>query len=520
MPRSDEHARRRPTVDRVDELAGSLGFSLSDRERTEYHRLVDDAIGGLEDLDHAPRFDPELRPETLDGRERGYRPGPDEDPFNAWITKCTVQGAADGPLSDVTVGVKDSIALAGYEMTAGSTVLEGFVPQIDATVVSRVLERGATVVGKLNMESFAWSGRGDVSDFGQVTNPHDEDHLPGGSSSGAGVAPATGDCDVALGTDQAGSVRIPSSWCGIVGLKPTHGLVPYTGALPLEPTVDHIGPMAPTVDLVARGLEAIAGIDRVDGIGLDQRQPVDLETEPYTDAVGSSIENLSIGVLEEGFGWEASDPVVDETVRTAVDRFEELGVTSESVSVPVHRQGVSAWAAIATQGGARMLEEGGVGTAHEGWSWTRLARELDTRLESRADDLPPTVKRSRLAASFLAAEYGVEPYSSARNVAMAARTAYDDALSSYDALALPTTIVRPFKKPEAFDRVEWLSREVLTIFNTCPFNITGHPALSIPCGKPDGLPVGLMLVGSHFDERTLLALGSHLETVVDWDPSP
>lgn len=517
MPRSDEHARRRPTVDRVDELASSLGFSLSERECVEYHQLTDEAVGGLEDLDHAPRFDPDLHPETLDGRKRGYRPDPDDDPLNAWITRCTVEGEPDGPLSDVTVGVKDSIAVAGYEMTAGSTVLEGFVPQIDATVVSRLLESGGTIVGKLNMESFAWSGRGDVSDFGTVTNPHDEERLPGGSSSGSGVAPATGDCDVALGTDQAGSVRIPSSWCGIVGMKPTHGLVPCTGALPLEPTIDHIGPMAPTVDLVARSLEAIAGIDRVDGIQLDQRQPADLEPESYTAAVGSSVEDLSIGVLEEGFGWEASDPVVDETVRAAVSQFEELGVTAESVSVPVHRQGMSAWAAIASQGGARMLEEGGVGTTHQGWSWTRLARELDTRLESRADDLPPTVKRSWIAAAFLDAEYGAEPYSSARNVAMAARTAYDDVLSSYDALVLPTTIVRPFEKPEAFDRVEWLSKEVLTILNTCPFNVTGHPALSIPCGKPDGLPVGLMLVGSHFDERTLLALGSKFEATVEWE---
>ncbi|UHQ95062.1 amidase [Haloterrigena alkaliphila] len=520
MPRSDKHVFRRPDGETLESLAADIGLSLTPNERDDYETLVSGAIDGLAGIEQGPSFDPGLEPVTLDGRERGYRPTVDEDPLNAWITKGEVRGETDGPLSDVTVGVKDSIAVAGYEMTAGSRVLEGFVPRIDASVVSRLLEDGATIAGKLNMESFAWSGRGDISDFGPVENPHGENRLPGGSSSGSAAAPANDECDVALGTDQAGSVRIPSSWCGLVGLKPTHGLVPYTGTLPLEVSLDHIGPMAPTVDLVATALDAIAGVDVVDGIQLDQRQPRSLETDSYADSVDDNIESLSIAVLEEGFGWEFSESEVDDAVRDTAATFEDLGVSCETVSVPIHRRGVSAWAAIASQGGRRLLREGGVGTNHTGWTWTRLARALKSALDARTDELPPTVKRSLLAGEFLADTYGVEPYAKGRNVAMAARQMYDEILAEHDALLLPTTATRAFEGPAAFDRVDALEREIQTIVNTCPFNLTGHPAVSVPCAKPDGLPVGAMLVGSRFDETTLLALAGAYERATEWEDQP
>ncbi|RQH02614.1 amidase [Natrarchaeobius oligotrophus] len=516
MRTSSNHRFGRPTLDHVESIADDLGFALSADERAAYRELAVGAIEGLEPVARTPSFDPGLEPDRLDGRERGYRPRND-DPLNAWITRCRVEGAKSGPLAGVTVGVKDSIAVAGYEMTAGSRVLEGFVPKIDATVVSRLLDDGATIAGKLNMESFACSGRGDLSDFGAVANPHDHDRLPGGSSSGSGAAPANGDCDAALGTDQAGSVRIPSSWCGIVGLKPTYGLVPATGVLPLELSLDHVGPMAPSVERVARLLESIAGLDAVDGIPLDQRQSPSIGADSYVDAIGSDVDGLSIAVLEEGFGWESSEPAVDDAVRDAAATFEEFGVDCESVSVPLHRDGVSAWAAIATQGMSRLLDDGGVGTNHTGWAWTRLARRLQSVLESRTDELPPAMKRTRIVAAFLEEAYGAEPYAMGRNVGLALRRAYDEVLREYDALLLPTTITRAFERTETFDLVEALTREVTTIHNTCPFNVTGHPALSVPCAKPDGLPVGAMLVGSQFEESTLLSLAAAFERETTWE---
>lgn len=517
MPRSDEHAFGRPTAEDIESIAAAFGVSLSDAERDDYRRLVADAVEGVESVRHARPFDAGLEPTTYAAREPGRRPDEGDDPLNAWITRGRVEGADDGPLSGVTVGLKDSVALAGYEMTAGSSVLEGFVPTIDATVVTRLLDAGAAVVGKTNMESFAWSGSGDTSDFGPVTNPHDAGRLAGGSSSGSGAAPAAGDCDVAIGTDQAGSIRIPSSWCGLVGVKPTYGLVPYTGILPLERSLDHAGPMGRSVETVATALEALAGEDVRDGVRLDSRQPRGVAADGYAGAVGDEVDGLSVGVLEEGFGWEFSEPAVDEVVRAATEVFEGEGVAVESTSVPRHREATSAWAAIGTQGGARLLREAGAGTNHDGWCWPRLARTLDSFRRARANDLPPSAKRSLFAAAFLEREYGVEAYAKARDVALSARRAYDVCLDEYDALLLPTTAVRAFEKAPDLDRVASVNREVVTIANTCPFNLTGHPALTVPCAKPDGLPVGLMLVGSRLDESTLFALGAAFERAADWE---
>jgi amidase len=517
VPRSDESAFGAPTRDEIASYATDLGIPLSDAEAEDYEALVGDAVSGSDPIRHASPFDPGLEPDDFAGRSGGRRPDEDEDPLNAWLRFTDVSGADDGPLAGVSVGLKDSIALAGVELTLGSSVMEGFVPTIDATVVHRLRDAGADVAGKLNMESFAWSGTGDTSDYGPVTNPHSADHLAGGSSSGSGAAPANGDCDVALGTDQAGSVRIPSSWCGLVGIKPTHGLVPYTGVVPLERSIDHVGPMGTSVDIVAKTLEVIAGEDTAQGVRLDERQPTGVGADDYVGATAESAGGLSVGVLDEGFGWEFSEAAVDEAVRSATDVFEDAGVTVDSVSVPRHRQSMAAWGAIATQGGARLLREGSVGTNHDGWSWPQLARSMDSFRRARARDLPPTVKRSLFAAAFLESEHGVEPYAKARSVAMAAERDYDDVLADYDALLLPTTVVRAFEKAPEMGRVESLRREVATIANTCMFNLTGHPAISVPCAKPDGLPVGMMLVGAHGDESTLFTLAAAFEDATDWE---
>lgn len=516
MPRSDDTPFDRPTEDDISVHADDLGIPLSDDECADYRALVSDAVEGSDSVRHARAFDPGLEPDDFAGRH-SHPPEDGEDPLNAWIRRTGVSGASDGPLAGVSVGLKDSIALAGVELTLGSSVMEGFVPTIDATVVHRLRNAGADIAGKLNMESFAWSGTGDTSDFGPVTNPHSDDHLAGGSSSGSGAAPVSGDCDVTLGTDQAGSVRIPSSWCGLVGIKPTRGLVPYTGVVPLERTIDHVGPMGTSVEVVARTLEAIAGEDTTDGVRLDERQPTGVESGDYTAAASESADSLSVAVLEEGFGWEFSEPAVDEAVRAATDVFEDNGVTVDSVSVPRHRQSMAAWGAIATQGGSRLLQEGSVGTNHDGWSWPQLARIMDSFRQSRTRDLPPTVKRSLLAAAYLQSEYGVEPYAKARSVAMAAERDYNDALDDYDALVLPTTVVRAFEKAPDLSRVESLRREVATIANTCMFNLTGHPAITVPCAKRDGLPVGMMLVGAHRDEESLFTLASAFEDATEWE---
>lgn len=517
MPSSDDQTIHQPSQERLVELAAAAGLSLNDQEVEDYQQLVNSTLAEAERVAEAdnPRFG--VHNIKYTDRSPGYRPDADEDPYNAWITKFTVEGAENGPLSGMEIGLKDNIALAGYEMTCGSSVLEGYVPQIDATVATRLLDAGATLTGKLNMESFAWSGSSDTSDFGTVETPHAEGHLTGGSSSGSGAAPAAGDCDAALGGDQGGSIRVPSAWSGLVGLKPTTGLVPYTGIFPIDRGYDHTGPQAKTVEDAAAILEAIAGEDLQDGLKMDPRQPRGVEADDYTGALDEDLDDISIGVLEEGFGWESSDEAVDTAVLDAIEVLEGLGAETESVSVETHRLTVPIWTVAATQGGISLLKDEGVGTNYKGWYWDDLLEAFSKFREARAHEFPPTVKTSLLADAHLRDEYSIELYAKAKNLALDAERKYNSHLEEHDALVLPTTPMLPYERDDSLNRVERVSRTLGNLANTGMFDLTNHPALTVPCAKPDGLPVGMMLVGSHLDERTLFNIASSFEAEVDWE---
>jgi amidase len=517
MPRSDESTIHRPSEARLAELAAGANLALNEQELEDYHALVNGALDDIERV--AEANEPQFGVHELQYTDRspGYRPDSDEDPYNAWITKCTVEGATSGPLSGMEIGLKDNIALAGYEMTCGSSVLEGYVPQIDATVVTRLLDAGATITGKLNMESFAWSGSSDTSDFGTVETPHAEGYLTGGSSSGSGAAPAAGDCDAALGGDQGGSIRVPSAWSGLVGLKPTTGLVPYTGIFPIDRGFDHTGPQARTVEDAAAILEVIAGEDVQDGLKMDPRQPRGVAADDYTAVLDDDIDDMSIGVLEEGFGWESSDPEVDDAVRDAVGVLEDLGAETESVSVETHRLTVPVWTAAGIQGGVSTLMDEGVGTNFKGWYWDDLLEAFGKFRRARAHEFPPTVKTALLADAHLRDEYSIEFYAKAKNLALDAERQYNRHLAEHDALVLPTTPMLPYEKNEDLSRVERVGRTLGNLANTGMFDLTNHPALTVPCAKPNDLPVGMMLVGTHLDETTLFNIASSFEAEVDWE---
>jgi amidase len=213
-------------------------------------------------------------------RSGGWRPSPEENPLNAWYWRCEIQGAADGPLAGKTVAIKDNVCVAGIPMMNGSATLEGYVPEVDATIVTRTLDAGGTIVGKAVCEDLCFSGGSFTPYSGPVLNPRDTTRQAGGSSCGSAALVAAGEVDLAIGGDQGGSIRIPACWSGIVGHKPTYGLVPYTGVFPIELTLDHTGPMARSAADVALFLEAIAGRD-----GLDPRQPTEVPTERYSEAL-------------------------------------------------------------------------------------------------------------------------------------------------------------------------------------------------------------------------------------------
>ncbi|MFC7255428.1 amidase [Haloplanus litoreus] len=501
-----------PSRDKLIEISEESGFELNEHEIDDYAELVAKTLDLLEGLDEIP--EPRFAPHRIEYPERRdvHRPAPADNPHNAWITKAEVPGADDGPLAGKTVGLKDNIALAGVEMTNGSRLLEGYVPEIDATIVTRLLDAGADITGKLNMESFAFSGSSDTSDFGTVTNPRAPEYIAGGSSSGSGAAVAAGEVDVAIGGDQGGSIRIPSSCCGIVGIKPTTGLVPYTGIFPIDSTLDHTGPMAETVAEVAETLEVVAGPD-----GLDPRQPAGLDPQPYTDALVDEPEDLTIAVLAEGFDREESDPEVNATVRAAIERLESLGAETVEASVPRHRDSLALWIAIAGYGGVQILKQGGIGSLLDGWYDTGLATTYDKFRRSQGRDFPASVKATWLAIEYLDREYqGSALYGKCQNITLAMRAAYDEILEDADVIAMPTLPIKPFEIDPDLSRVERVDRSLLTSLNTAPFDLTHHPAISVPCGTAGDRPTGLMFVGGHFDEMSTLRAAYTYQQNFDW----
>ena len=324
---------RVPTTDQIIEVGEELGMRLGEDEAAQYLAAMKPLLDGYHTVDSMADELPEVRYPRLPG----HRPEGDENPHNAWYRKTAIKGAAGGKLAGRKVAIKDNICVAGVPMMNGASVLEGYVPDLDATIVSRILDAGGEIAGKTACEYLCFSGGSHTNATGlPVHNPWKRGYTTGGSSSGSGAVVAAGEVEMAIGCDQAGSVRIPAAMCGIVGLKPTHGLVPYSGVMPIEMTVDHAGPMTDTVANNALLLEVIAGSD-----GLDPRQIGVPEVLDYTGALGQGAEGMTIGVLKEGYGHPNSEPGVDERVRAAVAQLEAIGATVREISIPEHLVGVA-----------------------------------------------------------------------------------------------------------------------------------------------------------------------------------
>jgi amidase len=320
-----------------------------------------------------------------------------------------------------------------------------------------------------------------------------------------------GDVDVALGGDQAGSVRIPSAWSGGVGFKPTHGLVPYTGIAGLGRSFDHTGPMGTSVEDCARVLEAIAG-----GDPLDLRQG-EVPTGDYTGALAPDTAGLTVGVVAEGFGHEQSEPGVDETVHDAVDRFENAGAEVTELSVPMHLDGLPIWNGIGLEGTTATVNGEGVGHFGKGFYDTQFTDAFGRARRAHANDYPVTMKLTVILGQYLADEYRGHYYGKAQNLSRELARAYDKSLAEVDVLVLPTTPQTAHEREDELARLEIIDRALNMLPNTAPFDVTGHPAISVPCGTLDGLPVGLMMVGERFDDETVLRAAHAFERNVDWE---
>lgn len=487
-----------PTAEHLQRLGSELGMQVDAREAADILDYLAAMVPAYQLIEQLPDVTlPVKYPRTP-----GVRPSDADNPLKAWSVKTDIRGASSGKLAGRAVAIKDNIMIAGVPMMNGSTLLEGYTPDGDATIVTRLLDAGAHIVGKTVCESFCFSGGSATSDSGPVQNARVPGHTPGGSSTGSGAVVAAGDVDLAIGCDQAGSIRIPASFSGIVGLKPTYGLIPYTGILGLDYTIDHTGPMTRTVEDAAVLLEVMAGDDGID------RRYIGAASEDYRRHLDQGAKGLRIGVVREGFGRPESEAGVDAAVKAAVQRLAAAGASVDEVSIPWHLYAPAIWGAVTNEGTYHNLLLGN-GAGH-GWPGAYPTSMITAMAgwRARAEEIPLTVRVGVLLGKYTDEQYHSRLYAKGQNLRMPLRAAYNALLSQYDLLLMPTTAMTATRIPEPGASL----REVLDhswgmINNTCAFNLTGHPAISVPCGEHDGKPVGLMLVGKHFDDATVLRGG-------------
>lgn len=501
-------ALRPPTISDVREMARANFLNLSAEEETDYCSLL---RGMVEDIDRFDQLSDPVRPLTRASRDAGYRPGRDADPYNALVRRCHVKGGGSGKLAGKRLAVKDSVCIAGIPLSCGSLPLQGYVPDTDATVIKRVLDAGAEITAITNMDDFGFAAAGETSAYGPILNPHDTERLAGGSSSGSAAALLYDDIDLAIGCDQGGSIRIPASWCGVVGLKPTHGLVPYTGIVGIDATIDHVGPMARTCADAALLLEVMAGPDPADPRQLNTPSGFSL------DMLEAGVKGIRIGTLQEGFGTAGADTDVERVVRRSIKILADSGAEVKSVSVPLHQQAGNALFPLVAEGMTALMYGNGNGYHAKGYYNAGLASTMARARRTQGDDFSPQLKLTLLLGTYLHDRYHGRVYAKAQNLRPVIQASYDQVLNQVDVLAMPTTLMTAIRCEPNKSMVRRINDGWSTVANTAPFDVTGHPAINIPCGKIQKLPVGLMLVAKHFNDGTLLRIGRAFEKAVAWE---
>ena len=422
------------------------------------------------------------------------------------IDRRVAAGQDPGLLGGVPVGVKDIICTAGLRTTAGSRILETFVPSYDATVTARLRAAGAVIVGKLNCDEFAMGSSTENSALGVTRNPWDGKRVPGGSSGGSGAAVAARECHAALGTDTGGSIRLPAAFCGVVGLKPTYGRVSRRGVIAYASSLDQVGPLARNVADVALVLEAIAGHDPGDSTASPRDVPA------YRTALDGSIRGLRVGLPREYF-VEGMQPEVEAAVRGAVDELERLGARVESVSLPHTEYAIATYYLIATaEASSNLARYDGIRYGLRAPGRLALGDMYET---TRAAGFGAEVKRRIMLGTYaLSAGYYDAYYLKAQQIRTLIRMDFQKVLEQCDALVTPVAPTTAFRLGEK--TADPLTMYLSDIF-TISVNLAGLPGLALPCGfDAAGLPIGLQVIGRPFDEATVLRLGHAYEQATTW----
>ena len=482
----------------VRRLANRLGHGVSDGELDRIAALVDSEVTSYATLmeERPARSRPDHpRDVTID-------PGSEADPHNAFLATFALDGAETGPLAGLDVALKDNVAVAGVPTTCGSRVFETAVPGEHATVVDRLRAAGATVVGKTNMDEMAYGPTSETSQFGPVRNPVDREHVAGGSSSGSAAAVATGAVDVAVGTDTGGSVRIPSSLCGVVGVKPSYGAVSRSGVVDAAPSMDHVGPIARDLTTAARALDAM--------VGADSRDPASAAAERLgatTDGVEDppALDACSFGVPEALFG-EHVDDAVETRIRAVVDDVADAGATVEPVSLPGVPTLETVWKAIVNTELAAMFLASGAPVARRRSVDTDWYDAAADAVAARGDAFGETVRAMTTAGAWILEKEDGRPYTRALERREQFTAVLDRELAEHDALLSPTT---PATAPTVSTDAD--TRRVPLAYNTRPADLAHVPAVSLPAGRVDGLPIGLQLYGRRYEDAALLGVARAVE---------
>ena len=426
------------------------------------------------------------------------------------VEKGIEDGTYTGPLAGVPIAIKDNICVQGKPTTCASKILEGFVPQYQAEVISRLEKAGMIIIGKTNMDEFAMGSTTETSAYGATKNPWNEAHVPGGSSGGSCAAVAAEECSYALGSDTGGSIRQPSSFCGVTGIKPTYGTVSRYGLIAYGSSLDQIGPIAKDVTDCATILEAIASYDKKDSTSIARD---DLK---FTDALVDDVKGLKIGIPGDYFG-EGLDPEVKEAVLNAAKVLEEKGAVVEEFDLSLVEYAIPAYYVIAcAEASSNLARFDGVKYGYRAKEYEGLHNMYK---KTRSEGFGPEVKRRIMLGSFvLSSGYYDAYYLKALRTKALIKKAFDEAFAKYDVILGPAAPTTAPKLGESLsDPIKMYLGDIYTI----SVNLAGLPGISLPCGKDsNGLPIGLQLIGDCFKEKNIIRAAYAFEQTREYEHSP
>ncbi|MFD2115743.1 Asp-tRNA(Asn)/Glu-tRNA(Gln) amidotransferase subunit GatA [Paenibacillus yanchengensis] len=413
--------------------------------------------------------------------------------------------ATDKPLFGLPIGLKDNIVTEGLITTCASQFLRNYNPIYDSTVASKLKDAGTITMGKLNMDEFGMGGSSENSSFHVTRNPWNEAYVAGGSSSGSAAAVAAGQVYFALGTDTGGSIRQPAAYCGVVGLKPTYGLVSRFGVVAFASSFDQVGPITKNVEDAAFALQAIAGYDKSDTTSANVTIP------DYSKALDGNVAGLKIAVPREYLG-EGVDPQVKEAIQQALKQYESMGAVVEEVSMPHTEYAVATYYLLSSsEASSNLARFDGVRYGVRAENPDNL---LDLYLKSRSEGFGPEVKRRIMLGTYaLSSGYYDAYYLKAQKVRTLIKQDFDQIFEKYDVVIGPTVPKPAFKVGDyQGDPLTMYMNDICTI----PASLSGVPAISIPCGMVDGLPIGMQIIGKAFDESTVLKVAHAFEAQTNY----